>query len=107
MRFVRRIVIPGLFGLAVYYAVFGGEYSLPDMARLRGLRAREQAALDSVRRQIDSLRARGDSLERDTAALERIARERYGMIRDGEVLYRFAEPPESTAEDSTRRFPPF
>lgn len=107
MKFVRRIVIPGLLGLALYYAVFGGEYSLPDMARLRGLRAREQAAVDSVRRQLDSLRARGDSLERDSAALERIARERYGMIRDGEVLYRFAEPPESAVEDSTGRPLPF
>ncbi len=25
-------------------------------------------------------------------AIERVARERYGMIRDGEILYRFREP---------------
>jgi hypothetical protein len=28
-------------------------------------------------------------LESDDAAIERIARERFGMIREGEILYRF------------------
>ena len=44
---------------------------------------------------MEGLRARADSLENDPAAVERLAREQYGMIREGEVLYRFVE------EDST------
>ncbi|MBI4541359.1 MAG: septum formation initiator family protein [Gemmatimonadetes bacterium] len=106
MKVLKRLILPGLLLLAVYYAVFGGEYSLLDMAWLHRLRVREEAARDSVRRQVDSLRSRSDSLAGDSAALERIARERYGMIRDGEVLYRFAEPPESTGVDSAHRRPP-
>ena len=48
--------------------------------------------------------ARIDSLESDSATLERIARERYGMIRDGEILYRFADPePTATSTEDARR----
>jgi len=47
------------------------------------------------RQQIDSLLALADSVESDPSMLERIARERFGMIRDGETLYRFAEPSNS------------
>lgn len=106
LRLVRKLVLPVLLGLAFYYAVFGGEYSLLDMQRVRRLRESEQAALDSLRREVDSIEARADSLQTDTIALERVARERYGMIRDGEVLYRFPEPtPDTTETDSLRRPP--
>ncbi len=51
-----------------------------------------------LRRQLYSDRATGDSLRleirratSDTATIERIARERYGMIRPGETLYRIDE----------------
>ena len=51
--------------------------------------------LTRKRQQIDSLLALVDSVESDLSMLERIARERFGMIRDGETLYRFAEPSNS------------
>ena len=40
---------------------------------------------------VEALRAREDSLQHDYATIERLARERYGLIRDGEKLYRFVE----------------
>jgi cell division protein FtsB len=98
---LTRVLLPALLGLALYYALFGGEYSLFE-ARGTEARIQEEAAeLDRLREEIDSLGARADSLETDSAALERIARERFGMIRDGEVLYRFAEPADSGEEDDS------
>lgn len=41
--------------------------------------------------EVERLRARVDSLENDSATIERIAREKWGMIRPGERLYRFEE----------------
>jgi cell division protein FtsB len=44
-------------------------------------------------------------LETDSATIERLARERYGMIRGGEILYRIAEPADAEADavaDSVR-----
>jgi cell division protein FtsB len=36
-------------------------------------------------------------LQVDSATLERVARERFGMIRAGEILYRFAPSADSVA----------
>ena len=98
MERLKRLVFPALLGLAVYYAVFGGEHSLFDLRTARSAIETESVELAELRGEIDSLRSRIDSLESDSATLERIARERYGMIRDGEILYRFAEPADSAGE---------
>jgi cell division protein FtsB len=82
---------------AAYFAVFGGDYDLLELRRVRAERAVEEARAAETRADVDRLRARRDSLLHDSATIERVARERYGMIRDGERLYRFAEPPADTA----------
>ena len=92
---VRRLVLPTLVGLSVYFAVFGGEYSVSEVRRIRVERAELEERLAELERANDSLRARAEALESDSATIERLARERYGMIRKGEVLYRFTEPPDS------------
>jgi cell division protein FtsB len=51
----------------------------------------EEWELSEVQQEIDSLSAWVDLLENDAATIERVAREDFGMIRDGETLYRFAE----------------
>ena len=85
----------------MYYALFGGDYSVFELRRARIERERAAAALAGRHRQIDSLRAWADSLNVDSATLERIARERFGMIREGEILYRYAEPLDSTEQRDT------
>jgi cell division protein FtsB len=99
MQRLRRLLLPALFLLAAYYAVFGGEYSYLELRRARAEAELQAAELADLRRQVDSLRAWADSLETDPATLERIARERYGMILDGERLYRFVGP--DPGRDST------
>src|SRR5439155_10358186 len=85
---LTRLLLPAAVLLAGYYAVFGGEHSIMDLRRTRAARAAELVELGRVRAQNDSLRSLVDSLEHDPAMLERLARERFGLIRDGEVLYR-------------------
>lgn len=102
---VRRFLLPTLVGAAAYFAVFGGEYSLIDLWRLQRQYEREQAELVRLRDSLAVLRARVDSLESDPAVLERLARERYGLIRDGERLYLFAEDSAGTAERRDRSEP--
>ncbi len=66
----------------------------------RGILKRAELELraDELNRQLyqerhvgDSLRAAVERMQRDTAAIERIARERYGMARPGETIYRTGE----------------
>ncbi len=83
------ILLP-LLGIAGYFAVFGGEYSWLQLRRLERERQAQERAVQATRQEVKALRARADSLERDSFAVERLAREQYGLIRQGERLYRFA-----------------
>jgi cell division protein FtsB len=94
MNRLARLLVPGLLLVAVYYAVFGGEYSAFELRSRRADLVREQARLAGLEVQIDSLAALADSLRFDDHTLERVARERFGMIKEGETLYRFAAAPE-------------
>ena len=94
---LKRLIVPAALLLGAYWAVFGGEYSVFEVRRARSAREAEAAELARLQHEIDSLEALQDSLENDPGMLERLARERYGMIKDGELLYRFAEPGDSGA----------
>jgi cell division protein FtsB len=54
----------------------------------------ERAALDSLRAEIDSLEIALRLLQRDPVTLERVARERYGMLRPGEIMFQVEIPEE-------------
>ena len=103
MEKLKRLVVPAALLLAAYWAMFGGEYSVFEVRRARAAREAEVADVERIRLEIDSLELLTDSLENDPELLERLARERYGMIKDGEVLYRFAEPRDSGAGRDTLR----
>jgi cell division protein FtsB len=50
-----------------------------------------QAEIMQVRKQQDSLRAVIEQLQSDTALIEKLAREKYGMVRPGETVYRIEQ----------------
>ena len=91
------LVMPAMLIVAMYYATFGGEYSIFELRAARAAVVEEEAALAELEARIDSLSAAADSLRTDPGTLERIARERFGMIREGETLYRFV--PEDSESD--------
>ncbi|MDR2577949.1 MAG: septum formation initiator family protein [Chitinispirillales bacterium] len=68
-----------------------GDRGFLDMYRLHReekSRIREVAA---ARAEIDSLKAEIERLRNDTAYIERVARERLGMARKGEMIFKFVE----------------
>lgn len=83
--------------LGLLFAVFAGEYSVLDWMDMRARVAEEQQALDVLRAEVDSLTRLADELETDTELLEREARERFGMIRDGETMFRISPAPADTS----------
>jgi cell division protein FtsB len=91
---------------AGYFAIFGGDYDIFDLRRVRQERGLEEARVIEARADVDRLRIRRDSLATDSATLERLARERYGLIRDGERLYRFADSVADSAAQAAPRTPP-
>ncbi|HEX2202464.1 MAG TPA: septum formation initiator family protein [Longimicrobium sp.] len=98
----RRLLAGAVLAVAAYYALWGGEYSVFDLLTLERDTRDAEAALARTRREADSLRAEAKRLEDDPATIERVARERFGMIREGEVLYRFV-PVDSGAPQGASR----
>ncbi len=75
------------------FGLFAGEYRAIDSWKLKRQVRDEQQALEQLNLDIDSLRAYAESLENNRVTQERVARDRFGMIRDGEIVYRI-EPSE-------------
>ncbi len=88
-----------MLGIA-YFAIEGGEYGTSDLVKQRRRGRMLRHAIDSLTKQVDSLQRYRKALTTDIRLQERIAREEFGMVRgEKEILYRFAEPRDSTAVD--------
>src|SRR6185312_10149739 len=80
VRSVTRTRVAGIAGAIglVALAAWGGEYGTADWITIRRQVADERARVAALRIE----------LETNPAVQERVAREQFGMIRDGETLYR-------------------
>jgi cell division protein FtsB len=87
---VTRTRIAGIGGgvALLALAAWGGEYSTADWITIRRQLADERATVAVLRVELDSLTKLAHDLETNPVVQERVAREQFGMIRDGEVLYR-------------------
>lgn len=88
-----RIVGVAVFVGGITFGYAGGEYSTADWQTLRRGVEREQRAIVQLEAEIDSLGVEAEALESDSTAQERAARERFGMLRPGEILYRVRPGP--------------
>ena len=94
---MKRYVWWAVIAVALYFAVQGGEYSTRDLYVLQRRTATLTREVDSVQRQVDSLSRFLKLVKSDSATMERIAREEFGMVRgDKEILYRFGESPDES-----------
>jgi cell division protein FtsB len=81
--------------------VEGGEYGTRDYRALKRQVRAEQERIAQLRRELDSLQRVEHALKTDPVTQERVAREVYGMIRDGELLYQVV--PADSAPAPNRR----
>ena len=99
---MKRYIWWALIAIAVFFAIQGGEYSTRDLYVLRRRTASLTHDVDSLQREVDSLGRYLRLVKSDSATMERIAREEFGMVRgDKEILYRFGDAP-STSGDKRR-----
>ena len=87
-----RVGLGALAIAVISFAVQGGEYGSTDLLSQKKRLARVTAVVDSLQERVDSLSAYKRAVETDPLTQERIAREEFGMVKPGEVLYRFADP---------------
>ena len=83
-----RLAMLAALLFALYFAVQGGEYGTLDLLKLQRDVAGEQAKVALLRRALDSLGREAMAIEHDPRVQEQVAREQFGMIRRGELLYK-------------------
>ena len=89
---MKRFIWWALIAAAVFFAVQGGEYSTKDLYVLSRRTRALTRDVDSLQHQVDSLGRYLKLVKSDSATMERIAREEFGMVRgDKEILYRFGD----------------
>jgi cell division protein FtsB len=87
MNLGRWAIVAGLV-FALYFALQGGEYGTLDWQQLKQDVVEESTNVARLQRLVDSLERAATAVERDPRTQERVARERFGMLRKGEFLYR-------------------
>jgi cell division protein FtsB len=86
-------------GLWFVYAVLFGDTGLVSIIRMHGMEnelVSEIGELEAERNRTEALR---DDLESDPWTLEKVAREEYGMIKEGETCYRVEPGCETEPEE--------
>jgi len=91
------LLVAVVLGMA-FYAVEGGEYGTTDLLALKGQVRRAREDIVRLRNEADSLRRLETALKTDAVLQEKVARELYGMIRPGEILYQVV-PRDTTERD--------
>ena len=90
----RRRLVMGVSAAAVLVAggaLLAGDEGVVTLYRTWRRMGRLDDSLETSRRTIDSLENEIERLMADTAYIERIAREKYGMVRKNEKMYKFIE----------------
>ena len=87
-----RLLLLGVAGAGLLFALQGGQYSTLDLLRHRSRKVELEAAIDSLERQVDSLTKYRKAVLTDPVVQERIARELWGMVKENEIIYRIGEP---------------
>ncbi len=80
--------------LLIILFIFGGEYGALSIFRYQRYEKTLSNRLEAERAKSDSLRQLLDNLKTDSEFIERTARERLRMIKNGETIYRFEEKKE-------------
>ena len=73
--------------VAAAFAYWGGQYSAPNYRALKRDERAAESQVARLQREVDSLRLFRDSLATNPVVQERVARERFGMVRPGELSF--------------------
>jgi cell division protein FtsB len=96
---LRHWAIIGGLVFALYFAFQGGEYGVLDLRQLRQGVVEESTIVVRLHHVVDSLERVAKAIEQDPRMQERVARERFGMLRKGEFLYRLVPTEKSVSRE--------
>ena len=87
-----KVAIGALVLVILAFTVFG-ERGLLNLVRYEKERQELLSLADKLKQENQELREEIERLKTDSSHLERLAREQLGMVKPGELVIQFAEPP--------------
>lgn len=101
-KILRRVLFLLLFSF-IFYLYFAGDYGF---FRLLSLKAeKENTILETKRLQALNmdLQIEKEKLRDDLSYIEKVARERYGMAKKDEVIYKFIQPQDTSSTPLSKK----
>ncbi|MBO8130096.1 MAG: septum formation initiator family protein [Candidatus Marinimicrobia bacterium] len=81
-----------ILGLCIFIITFvASDYSIVQVIKLNKMKKELYSEINQLKMQQDSLKAERLRLERDLEYIEKIARERYRMVKKGERVFKVIE----------------
>ena len=85
-QFIRGIIL--LFCITLLILFIFGDHGLLQLYKLKRDRAKVQAQIAQLRKERERVMVEKNQLENDIQYLEKLARERYRMVKPGEKVYK-------------------
>ena len=85
-QFIRGIIL--LFCITLLILFIFGDHGLLQLYKLKRDRAKVQAQIAQLRKERERVMVEKNRLENDIQYLEKLARERYRMVKPGEKVYK-------------------
>lgn len=92
-KFIGRGLLLGAFALIVYIFMFG-DYGAYRIWKQKREIAQLERTIHSLHLEQEKLKREVKLLQNDPEYIEKIAREEYGMIKEGEILYKIVTSPQ-------------
>lgn len=83
----RHLVVGGVILFVIIFISVFSDYGLINSIKYNNKKTNLSTKVQQIKFQKDSLLELEQKLKYDTSLIEKIARERYGMIKDGETIY--------------------
>jgi len=114
LRKIARIKLPRgktaklflLMGAIFFgFTFFGGDFGFVRIWNLHEKKKELELESKKLQVQILDLQMEKDKLKNDKAYIEKMAREKLGMVKEGEKVYRFVPTPEDSSSKHTTELP--
>ncbi|MBM2844949.1 MAG: hypothetical protein HW407_261 [Bacteroidetes bacterium] len=84
----RRSVLSVVIGIPALLFILFGSHGIIQRVRLQNQKAELELKIQQAEAETKRLQAESKALDGDKKAIEKVAREKYGMHRDGETVYK-------------------
>jgi cell division protein FtsB len=95
-KILRRILIL-LVLVSVFYLYFGGDYGFFRLLSLKKEKGSIILETKKLQAQNMDLEIEKEKLKNDPFYIEKVARERYGMAKEDEIIYKFIQSQDSSS----------